>query len=100
MLDLTNSLLFDSSLLNSRSSSFVSCIFFKSVNGVLLKKLVVAGRQDKLLFSTSNKIKEIDMETGIVKELVNLGTTAYSIAYDVKERYAYASRYARNSIVK
>lgn len=40
------------------------------------------------------------METGIVKELVNLGTTAYSIAYDVKERYAYASRYARNSIVK
>lgn len=40
------------------------------------------------------------METGIVKELVNLGTTATSIAYDLKGRYVYASTYTQNSIVK
>lgn len=59
-----------------------------------------AGKEQKLLFTTFNRVKEINLDTGIVKELVNLGTTVYSMAYDVKERYVYAPRYAENSIAR
>ncbi|CAG2222929.1 LRP2 [Mytilus edulis] len=58
------------------------------------------GRQEKLLFSTSTKMKEINLDTGIVKELFNLSKTVYSITYDVKGRYMYASRYVYGSIVR
>ncbi|XP_052080321.1 low-density lipoprotein receptor-related protein 1-like [Mytilus californianus] len=60
----------------------------------------IYGRQEKLLFSTSNKMKEIDLDTGVVEELANLSTNVYSIAYDVKERYVYAPRYHENVIYR
>lgn len=60
----------------------------------------IYSRQDKLLFSSAHKIKEINLDTGIVKELVNLSATVFSISYDVKGRYVYASTYNKNEIVR
>lgn len=64
----------------------------------ILKGFVIAGLQEKLLFSTANKLKEIDLNTGVVKELANHSTIVYSIAYDVKERYMYVPRITENLI--
>ncbi|CAC5389363.1 unnamed protein product [Mytilus coruscus] len=58
----------------------------------------IYGRQEKLLFSTSTKVKEVDMDTGVVKELANHSSSVYSIAYDVKERYVYFPRLHENVI--
>ncbi|CAC5382335.1 unnamed protein product [Mytilus coruscus] len=57
-------------------------------------------RQEKLLFSTANNIKEIDLDTGVVKELAYQNTESHSLAYDVKERYVYSSRLGGNAIVR
>ncbi|CAG2229957.1 unnamed protein product [Mytilus edulis] len=58
------------------------------------------SRQDKLLFSTANKVKEVDLDTGVVKELANESEIAYSLAYDVKERYVYVPILNENVIVR
>ncbi|CAC5394968.1 unnamed protein product [Mytilus coruscus] len=53
----------------------------------------IYGREEKLLFSTEYTVKEIDLDTGVVKDLANHSTIVYSIAYDVKERYVYIPRF-------
>ncbi|CAC5410066.1 LRP2 [Mytilus coruscus] len=63
-------------------------------------RIVTGGRQEKLLFSTVYNIKEIDPYTGVVKELAHQSTVSHSIAYDVKERYVYSSRFDENAIVR
>ncbi|VDI77712.1 Hypothetical predicted protein, partial [Mytilus galloprovincialis] len=57
-------------------------------------------RQEKLLFSTANKVKEIDTDTGIVEDLATHTSIVYSIVYDVKERYVYIPRLHENIIVR
>ncbi|VDI62042.1 Hypothetical predicted protein, partial [Mytilus galloprovincialis] len=53
---------------------------------------------EKLLFSRTLKLKELDLDTGVVKELATLKTVVYSLAYDVKERYVYVPRYYESVI--
>ncbi|XP_052080328.1 hemicentin-1-like isoform X4 [Mytilus californianus] len=60
----------------------------------------IYGRQENLLFSTEHKVKKIDLDTGVVKDLANLDTIVHSIAYDVKERYVYVPRGGENVIVR
>lgn len=60
----------------------------------------IAGIEEKLLFYTSGILKEIDLETGVVKPLTTQNTQAYSMAYDHKERYIYLPRYSIGDIVR
>ncbi|CAC5390806.1 unnamed protein product [Mytilus coruscus] len=56
--------------------------------------------EEKLLFSTFNDLKEIDLETGVERTLTSQSERVYSIAYDHKERYLYVPRYRRRDIVR
>lgn len=58
----------------------------------------IYGRHEKLVFSTAYNLTELDLETGVERELVNHSKIVYSIAYDVKERYVYVPRYYENVI--
>ncbi|VDI19337.1 Hypothetical predicted protein, partial [Mytilus galloprovincialis] len=48
--------------------------------------------EEKLLFSTSGYLKEIDLNSSVVKVLINAGSTVYSLTYDYYEKYLYVPR--------
>lgn len=59
---------------------------------------VIAAREEKILFSTQYHVKEIDLDSGVVKDLANHSSVVYSLAYDAKERYVYVPRYHEHVI--
>lgn len=54
--------------------------------------LCITGLEEKLLFSTSGYLKEIDLNSSVVKVLINAGSTVYSLTYDYYEKYLYVPR--------
>lgn len=54
--------------------------------------IVGIGKQ-KLVFSTPNFLKEIDLDTGVVQTLTFQDNNVFSMAYDSKERYMYVPGY-------
>ncbi|XP_071178159.1 protein cueball-like isoform X1 [Mytilus edulis] len=60
----------------------------------------VYGIEEKLLFSTLNNLKEIDLDTGMVRTLKSQSGYIYSMAYNHKERYMYVPRYHIGDIVR
>lgn len=53
-----------------------------------------------MLFSRENNIKEIDLDTRIVKDLAYQNTPAYSLTYDVTGGHVYVARPDENVIVR
>lgn len=67
----------------------------------MLKVFAIAGKQDKLMFSTANSVKEVDLDTGVVTEVYTHNTTVYmSIAYDVTHIFIYISRFYEDTIIR
>lgn len=54
--------------------------------------LCIAGLERKLLFSTGVYLKDIDLNSGEVRVLMNSGSLTYSLTYDYNERYMYVPR--------
>lgn len=76
------------------------CCFIRNFQHVIYLFIYfsIAGRKEKILFSTAYKIKEIDLDTGDVKDLANHRRIVYSLADDVKGRYVYVPRYHEHVI--
>lgn len=55
---------------------------------------------EHLLYSTNYDLKEIDLDTGVVRILINQSEPVYSMAYDHKERYMYVPRSNTGDIVR
>lgn len=53
-----------------------------------------------LLFSTKINVKEINLETGVVRIITNQNGNIYSMAYDHKERNVFAPRYDVQDIIR
>ncbi|VDI81261.1 Hypothetical predicted protein [Mytilus galloprovincialis] len=66
--------------------------------------IIIAGSfgidKQKLMFSTYNYLKEIDLDTGVVQKLTSQNEQVYSLAYDIKERYMYVPKYDTGDIVR
>lgn len=63
--------------------------------------MYIAGiDKQKLVFSTYNYLKEIDLDTGVVQKLTSQNEQVHSLAYDIKERYMYVPRYDTGDIVR
>lgn len=66
--------------------------------------IIIAGSsgidKQKLVFSTYNYLKEIDLDTGVVQKLTSQNEQVHSLAYDIKERYMYVPRYDTGDIVR
>ncbi|XP_052081046.1 low-density lipoprotein receptor-related protein 6-like [Mytilus californianus] len=59
------------------------------------------GHQHKIIFSTNGKIKETDLITGKVADLLtNLQSVIHSIDYDYKYEYVYFTRFEQNDILR
>ncbi|CAG2209911.1 unnamed protein product [Mytilus edulis] len=56
------------------------------------KPTIAKSLEEKLLFSTSGYLKEIDLNSSVVKVLINAGSTVYSLTYDYYEKYLYVPR--------
>lgn len=54
--------------------------------------LNITGIEEKLLYSTQHYVKEIDLNSGVVKVLIGTGSLAYSLTYDYDEKYLYIPR--------
>lgn len=52
------------------------------------------------MFSTSNYVKEIDLDTGVVQTLIFHNERVFSLAYDDKEKFIYFPRYDTGDIVR
>lgn len=63
--------------------------------------LFIPGQQHKLIFSTYGNIKETDLITGKVADLLtNLKSVIHSIDYDYTYEYVYFTRFERNDILR
>ncbi|CAC5365943.1 unnamed protein product [Mytilus coruscus] len=77
----------------------MTCHFLVLCELVILVCLISQGLQNKLIYSTQNTIKEINLRSGNVSVLLsNLRSNIYSLDYDYKTEYIYFPRHNLNVI--
>lgn len=58
-----------------------------------MSDMCIVGIEEKLVYSTFDSVKEIDLMSGEVKVLLSVaGPNIYSLAYDYDERFLYIPR--------